>query len=264
MRRTRGRARSREDSENPYWISFSDLMTALLAVFILAVVALVLQLTEKQEALADEQRSAEEQRGLFTEQIGSLQQAEEVRSEVLVEIASTLQSQGIDVIVSENNSVLSIPTALLGFESSSYEIRPEHQAVALAIGSAMDDSLRRDDRFRYIDTVFVEGHTDNQVFEGLQGTGNWGLSAFRAISLWRLWDTALPEGGGLDDLRRDDGSPLFAVSGYGETRPATDVQLTETERAANRRIDVRFTVIRPTAEDLARILQETDAAGTAP
>ncbi|WP_318243571.1 OmpA/MotB family protein [Oerskovia gallyi] len=264
MRRTRGRARSREEAENPYWISFSDLMTALLAVFILAVVALVLQLTEKQEALAAEQRTAQEQRSLFSDQITSLQHAEEVRSDVLVEVASTLQAQGIDVIVSQDNSVLSIPTALLGFDSASFEIRPEHRDVALAIGAAIDDSLRHDERFRYLDTVFVEGHTDNQSFDGLEGTGNWGLSTFRAISLWRLWETSLPDDGGLDDLRRTDGSPLFSVSGYGETRPATNVQETDIDRAANRRIDVRFTVVRPTAENLAEILENADATGQVP
>ncbi len=39
----------------------------------------------------------------------------------------------------------------------------------------------------------------------------------------------------------------------------TSQQTTDAERAANRRIEIRFTVIRPTAEDLSRLLDEAPA-----
>lgn len=259
MHRGRRRPGDTSDADNPYWVSFTDLMTALLAVFMLAVVALVLQVTQEQQALAAQQEAAEEERDEFSSHIADLSRAEDVRAQMLLEIADGLQSQGLAVHVSEDNSVLSIPTELLGFESSEWELRPEHQAVALQIGESISAALRTDDRFRYIDTVFVEGHTDNNQFEGVEGTGNWGLSTFRAISLWRYWETALPADHRLATLQRSDGSPLFSVSGYGETRPVTSQQTTDAERAANRRIEIRFTVIRPTAEDLSRLLDEAPA-----
>ncbi|MDU3956382.1 MAG: chemotaxis protein MotB, partial [Pseudomonas aeruginosa] len=37
------------DEENPYWMSFSDIMSALLVIFILASVILILQLMEIQK-----------------------------------------------------------------------------------------------------------------------------------------------------------------------------------------------------------------------
>ena len=37
------------DEENPYWMSFSDMMSALLVIFILAAVILILQLMERQK-----------------------------------------------------------------------------------------------------------------------------------------------------------------------------------------------------------------------
>lgn len=51
MRSLNSRARnsSQVDEENPYWISFSDIMAALLIIFVLAAVALVLELTQKKE-----------------------------------------------------------------------------------------------------------------------------------------------------------------------------------------------------------------------
>lgn len=263
MRRILHRTRTADASEESVWISFSDLMTSLLTVFMLAAVVLVLSLTQKEDALADREAetkrlelAAQEQQTAFAAQLANVSQAEKVRAQMLVEIRDRLSAQGIEVTVSKDSSVLSIPTAALGFDSGSYEIRPEHQGVALAIGEVISDVLRTDERFRFLDTVFVEGHTDNQAFDGLDGTGNWGLSTFRAISLWRLWDAQLPGGQQLDDVRRDDGRPLFSVSGYGDSRPVQASQTSEAEKAANRRIDIRFTETRLTADDLAAILDD--------
>ena len=47
MRKAIGRYQSSgADEENPYWISFSDIMSGLLIVFILAALALILELME--------------------------------------------------------------------------------------------------------------------------------------------------------------------------------------------------------------------------
>ena len=43
------------DEENPYWMSFSDIMSALLVIFILAAVILILQLMEKQKEIDERQ-----------------------------------------------------------------------------------------------------------------------------------------------------------------------------------------------------------------
>jgi len=72
MRRV-GRVRPRPvDEENPYWISFSDLMSALLVIFILAVVALIIELTQTQEKIDQD--------------IEQLKNAERARRDILYEI----------------------------------------------------------------------------------------------------------------------------------------------------------------------------------
>src|SRR5690625_6794110 len=60
--RSRRRHSATEGGSDPYWISFSDLMSALLVIFILAVVVLILQLTEQGQALAAERETVQEQR----------------------------------------------------------------------------------------------------------------------------------------------------------------------------------------------------------
>lgn len=234
------------DTGESYWISFTDLMTSLLFIFILAVMALMLQLTQQQSALAN-------QKTKFSEQISTLQTAEVVRSQMLEEIQKELKAAGINVLVTENNSVVSIPSALLGFGASSYEIQKSYEEVSLTIGKAISRAISKDERLQYLDTVFVEGHTDNLAFNGLEGTGNWGLSTFRAISLWNLWDERLPKDARLDNMLNAEGKPLFSVSGYAQTRPVTKSQDNETELSVNRRIDIRFTITRPDSEELLDI-----------
>ncbi|PTL89070.1 chemotaxis protein MotB [Halomonas litopenaei] len=240
------RGRPQVDEENPYWMSFSDIMSALLIIFILASVVLIVQVMEIREQLEEQQQE-------FTEEIQMLRQAEEVRRTILHEAEEELQRRGIRVSVSENDTVLSIPNDILGFDTAEFDLGSQYQDTATQIGKVLAGVILQDDRVDYLDTVFIEGHTDNRSFQGMMGKGNWGLSAFRAISLWQHWLDVLPEDRRLDRLVNQDGQPVFSVSGYAESRPVTKVQETEEELRANRRIDIRFTIRRPTVEDYREV-----------
>ncbi|MBL0886375.1 OmpA family protein [Myceligenerans sp. I2] len=229
-------------------------MSALLFVFVLTLMVVVIRLQDQQQDLVQTQQTVEEQEAMFTAQIDTVRASELVRAQMLAEIQEELARRGIRVEVDETSSVLSIPTSLLGFDSGSYEIASARRQTALTIGQVVADVVAKDDRYRVLDTVFVEGHTDNTPHTGLDGTGNWGLSTFRAISLWRVWESG-PGAKELKALRSEAGEPLFSVSGYGETRPVEPDQSTEAAKAKNRRIDLRFTVVRPTADDLAEIIE---------
>ena len=252
-RRFTGRARRVEGEEESVWISFADLMTALLTVFMLAAVALVFSLTQEQSALADAQKdaaAAKARNKAFDQVLGSLGTSEQVRGAMVAQMRDRLAAQGIQVETDPTSSVLRVPTDLLGFDSGSADIRPEHEANALAIGQVVNDVLHEGDQYLQLDTVFVEGHTDDVPIGGVYG-GNWGLSANRAISLWRLWEDKLP--GDLGTLNGHTGERLFSVSGYADTRPVVPVQVTPEDRAANRRIDIRFTEHRLSDEEIGQI-----------
>jgi|TARA_R110001592_G_scaffold363347_1_gene684673 flagellar motor protein MotB len=226
------------DEENPYWMSFSDIMSALLVIFILASVILILQLMEMQQEIKKSQIQ-------FQEEFVVLKKAEQVRRTILNEAVDALRKRGIKVVVSENHTVMSIPNDLLGFASGAFEINAAYQARALEIGEVIREVISREDRVDFLDTIFIEGHTDNRPLPGFMGKGNWGLSTFRAISLWQFWQAGLPADKQLSDLTNKDGKPLFSVSGYGETRPVVANQRSESDFRKNRRIDIRFTIRRP-------------------
>jgi flagellar motor protein MotB len=215
---------------------------------------------ELQEQAEKERERLQEQVVEVEEEISMLRKAEEVRRNILTEAADILQKRGIQVEVSENSTVLRIPNQLLGFDTGANEIGRQYQDIAFEIGEVLHQLISKEDRSNYLDTVFVEGHTDSRPFYGkLCGSkGNWCLSTFRAISLWQFWEQALPERGKLGDLENGDNKTLFSVSGYAETRPVIKNQKTESDFSKNRRIDIRFTIRRPSSEDYEKVRAKVD------
>lgn len=230
------------DEENPYWISFSDIMAGLLVIFILAALALILELTQT--------------RVQVTEAIQDLAKAERVRRDIVQEIAEELKKRDINVEVSENQTVIRIPDDLLSFRTNSHSIPYDRKvrAAALEVGKTLHLIITKDDRWRYLDTIFIEGHTDKR--RSNREMGNWGLSTSRAISVWSFWNDNMPNGMKLDELKNHTGIPLFSVSGYGETRPLPGDQVSEEQLKKNRRIDIRLTVRRPEIGQYKKIEQQ--------
>lgn len=236
MDRLFNRGGSKVDEENPYWMSFSDLMSGLLVIFILAAVALIIELTQKSEKI---DASIEE-----------LKKAEEARRNILIDIQEELAKQNIHVEIVENDTVLRIPESTLSFESAKDTLPEDDQTQeeVRAIGIALHKAIITNERWKYLDTVFVEGHTDS-VDIYYRGKRNWGLSADRAVSIWKLWQAEIPVEPKLNELQNFNGQLLFSVSGYADTRRVDLIEDTEEQRARNRRIDIRFTVKKPKLED---------------
>lgn len=230
------RKRPYSDEENPYWISFSDIMAGLLVLFVLAALALILELTETKIEVSSE--------------LIKLAEAEQARRDIINEVKDELEKKNIKVEISENHTVLRIPENVLSFETNRYRIPddPDVESTVFLIGLALQNAITKDQRWKYLDTVFVEGHTD--IRPSQRTMGNWGLSTYRAISVWNFWEEYLPADEKLSTLMNHDSEDrLFSVSGYGATRLISDVH------SENRRIDIRFTIKRPGSEELNRIME---------
>ena len=267
FRRARSSTTVAGEEENPFLLSFSDLMASLLAIFILALVVMMIQLHRKQQELEQDRQKI---RVTLVELLGSLQEIERTQdgiasalsgislrerslTSLLEGVQRDLKDRGIEIVVAENGSVLRIPEDALHFALGKFDIPPEFQTPANAIGEALLMALQKDENRVLLDTVFIEGHTDavpNKV-----AMGNWGLSTYRAISLWKFWTETPGTCAALKDLKTMPGDanhsirPLVSVSGYGDTRPTglapPPVLLPgvhAAERSADRRIDIRFTL----------------------
>ena len=225
----RAKSSSLEETENPFLLSFSDLMAGLLAIFILVLIVTLIELEKRREEL----RLSKE------ELIESLEEIQQVQDNVvrsltgvshrehslammLQEIQSNLDRKGIRVVIAENGTVLRIPEQQLQFAIGKYEIPSAYTEAARSIGQSLLQALRKPEYCSLLDTVFVEGHTDS--IPNYREMGNWGLSTYRAISLWNFWTENPGEVSALKELhtRPTDPSqapkPLISVSGYADKR----------------------------------------------
>jgi len=253
----------RMEEENPFLLSFSDLMASLLAIFILVLVVTLVELEKRKaelrftkQELIQNLESIQQIQDTVVRSLSGVLQRERSLALMLAEIRKDLDKRGIELIIAENGTVLRIPEHQLQFALGKYEIPMTYTEAASAIGSALLSALRRPENRSLLDTVFVEGHTDS--VPNSREMGNWGLSTYRAISLWNFWTESPGELAELKELQTippetgDSPKPLFSVSGYADTRSThglPDEQLKD-DRPEDRRIDIRFTLISSEKKDL--------------
>ena len=228
-----------QQADKPYWMSFSDMMSGMLIIFILVCTALLLKLSQMEEQVAAN--------------IDELKNASKVRSEILQDIFAELKAQGIEVLISDNDTILRIPENSFHFRTGSFEITEDLRGTAELIGRALYTAITREDRWGYLETVFVEGHSDSRKAPNYR-MGNWELSALRAISLWQFWIGQTEYGPLLAQLRNREGKHLFSVSGYAATRRAAEIEGTEEAMRSNRRIDIRFTTRQPSIMEMEDVV----------
>lgn len=240
-------AKAQQSSQhNPYWISFSDLMSGLLLIFLLVCITLIWQLISL--------------RSEFATNLDELTSSNAIRSQILADIKENLSKDGINVEI-DNGMVLRIPEDSFHFDTDSHEITRRLTPAATSIGKVLYEMLLKDKRWEHLDTIFIEGHSDSRP-TGQYEMGNWELSAKRAIALWKFWGEKTEYGKALQNLRNRDGEYLFSVSGYADTRRRDKEEANEEGMQKNRRIEIRFNARSPSLEEIKRAAQplQGDAA----
>lgn len=250
--------------ENPFLLTFSDFMASLLAIFILVLIVTLIELDRKKDDLRKREdeisvakdellKSLEDIQNVQDSIAGSLQGVslrERALSVMLEGIQKDLKGRGIEIVLAENGTVLRIPEQQLQFALGKYEIPAAHTGPASAIGQALLQALSKAENRTLLDTVFVEGHTDS--VPNSREMGNWGLSTYRAISLWNFWTDKPGELAALKNLHtlpadsKTPAKPLISVSGYADTRSTHGLlagQELKNDRSEDRRIDIRFTLV---------------------
>jgi flagellar motor protein MotB len=250
------------EEENPFLLSFSDLMASLLAIFILALVVMMIQLhndrqkvkisiIKLKESLAEIQQA----QNAVASALEGVGLREKGLRGMLKEIQKELKEQGVQVLISDTG--LHIQEKGLSFELNRYEIQNRYKPAADLIGAALLNALKKESNRELLDTVFIEGHTDS--VPNRREMGNWGLSSYRAISLWLYWTEnpgTYAELKELNSIVQDQERPLISISGYADTRPLGFGVIPEKSNAeignpADRRIDIRFTLASQEKKDLS-------------
>lgn len=212
-----------EESTEHFFTSFTDLLVGVIFLFILLLMVFALNL-----------KNPDISKPVVT--------TEEVRAGILKEIANRMQARGMPVTLDLANGVVRLPESLL-FESGQWELLPQGKAAVEALAQVLTEVLpcaaqgpipcQWNAQSITIDSVLIEGHTDNRPFAGPQGYGNWELSAFRSIAVYKVMTAMAPE---LEQtIVNTNNQPLLGVSAYADRRPVVADALDP-----NRRIDVRL------------------------
>ena len=242
-----------------YLASVSDLVSALIFIFIIMLAVFAYQLASVTKGLTA---------------------AHETRDRMLRDIAKRLEESGMSVEVVSDQGVLRLSDNAINFPSGSEIPNTDHhgnvgrlaQAIAEVVpcfvsgeraatpslggdGATGDDVTEGGDSAAYcqppanpeayacrqaelrwrLETLLIEGHTDDvPVAVGNRFRNNIELSSMRAATVHRMISACEPR---VERLLNTDNHPVLSTSGYGPTRPATGDPNRVDE---NRRIDLRF------------------------
>lgn len=182
-----------------------------------------------------------------------LRDREQARRAMLEEIADRLGRRGVEVRLDADNGIIRLPESLL-FDSGKADLRDEGREALQIVGRELITTIGKwcpqGGDFR-LESLFIEGHTDNRPISNEEFRSNWELSTARAVNTSLAVTSAAPA---LETLRNPSGAPILGVSGYGENRPVyTFANNSEDGRRLNRRIDIRFIVAYPTAEQFRKV-----------
>ena len=149
-------------AQDNFTVSISDLMSGLLAIFILVLSYFILN---------------------FSQATAQLTQNDVTRAELLRFMQEELEREGIKVSVDEQHGILRISEGVL-FDVGLADVKPQGQIVIKKLGGVLEVALNSEQFKGRVETIFIEGHTDNVPIVTELFPSNWELSTRRAINTW--------------------------------------------------------------------------------
>ncbi len=226
------------------------------------------RLAEERDRLARQRDRLVEQQAALQELVVRFAQRQLVRTEMLESVAQQLAARDVTVTLEPENGILRLPEELL-FPSGQAELTPQGRralrvlaavlARILPCYSAGPADATADcpaGRRPVLETVLIEGHTDDQPIHGGPYRDNWELGAARGVNTFKALVEYEPE---LDRFRNARKEALLGVSSYADRRPVSRLH-TPDARRRNRRIDIRFLLAAPSQEELAVVREELGGA----
>ncbi len=200
-----------------------------------------IQLSQQQLAIIQDKLAASQEsiRQLRTAQ-DILTNSDRIRAELLRKIQSEAAKKNIVVQIDEERGVIHLPNELL-FDVGLAGLKPKGEDVIRQVTTIIKGILQNSPVTPRLDSIYIEGHTDNQPIHTPEFPDNWSLSTTRALNTYKTMISTEPDLGKLLNSRDQS---LLGISGYGEFRPIGD-NTTDDGRRLNRRIDIRFVLAAP-------------------
>lgn len=234
MKKRRLRKHEEEHIDESWLIPYADLLTLLLALFIVLFASGSIN-TEKLQQIMISMNTAINGKGssmILDETAGSavkpiekndndqskLVENQKLQS-LMADIQSYIEARGLENVITIKDEPKGIKLSLkdvILFESGSDELKGN----SLTILRDLLDLIKG-----VQNPISIEGHTDNVPYTGNSFQSNWELSAARALSVLYFFE------------RNDIPSGKLQFSGFGEQKPIFPNDSDE-HRQANRRVDI--------------------------
>jgi len=218
---SRKRAEDEDEFTTIWLITYSDMVTLLLAFFLLIYSFSVLK-EDEQEQLVRALREVEVA-GIAPEQ---LEQSPEELEQIARDIAARFGDTGEDeawVDAGEAEVTVGLPASIT-FQVGEAELTPRAREILAEVGANLAKTPN---------AIRVEGHTDNLPIRSGRFASNWHLSAARAQNVVRLF------------IEQGVAPERLQVVGHADTRPRASNDTPEGRRA-NRRIEIKLVRTRAT------------------
>lgn len=222
------------DDENdepsaPFWmVTFSDMVTILLTFFVMIVAMSEVEIQKFQEALSYFQghvsvlQHESVQTNMRIQTMTKFRTKEQAQryEDLLDYLKSNDLHEKIQVNLKENGIHLVITDSVM-FHSGDAELIEPSRTILRLVAGLLDAGG--------IESVVVEGHTDDRPINTIRFPSNWELSTSRAASVVRF----------LTQETTTLAPSLFIAIGHGEFHPV-DTNDTPEGRALNRRVEILF------------------------
>ena len=268
------RKRRSNDEETSYWLSYSDMMAALLLIFVLIISFTMLQskrqyeekerellaqqnvIGEQQEQLDQQQEQLDEQKDIVSQQQEQMQTQQEqldkiigIKSALITALRDEFDGSELKVSVDSQTGAITFDASVL-FDKGKYEIKDEGKNFLDQFLPRYFNVLLKKDFHQYISEIMIEGHTDTTA----DYLYNLELSQQRALSVAKYCldekSSSIPK----DQIERLQ--KIMTANGRSFSNPIYKEDGT-IDMDASRRVEFKFRLKdEEMVEEMVRILNE--------
>lgn len=226
----------REEEETSYWLSYSDMMAALLLIFILIISFTILQskvqYEQKENELEAEQQLVQEQQEQLEEQQEQLDKLLGIRTELIEALKEEFDGSDLSVGVDEKTGSIALDSSIL-FDSGQYTLKSSGEELLQKFIPKYISVLTNEEFKDYISEIIIEGHTDSQG----DYLYNLELSQKRALSVATFCLDADKQV--LSDKQIENLRSIITANGKSYSNPILDSDGKE-DQNASRRVEFLF------------------------
>lgn len=148
--------KSNKGEATSYWISFSDLMSGTLIVFILL---FIFKLLDYQQTMAEKEQLI---RQSMAEKQQIIEQMTDTREEIVENLQQEFQQQSMDIEVDSKTGAITLSEAIL-FDFGKSDLKSDGKAVLQKFMPIYVETLLKDEKTKdNISQIIIEGHTDDE------------------------------------------------------------------------------------------------------